>query len=97
MIKDIDGVVDVIKKILAMLNGGMDFSDKAIARELGLNEEVVRDYKFKLEAGGYIKKEDSDCNISCGEGKKCSCCSASLMPTIVKWSLTEKGKNAINL
>ena len=78
----------MLKQIISYMYKSHDFSVKAIAKALDISEEIVAQYKEKLELIGYIKKEG--CSTTKCEKCGCGCSSKSLNP-IVKWEFTDKG------
>ena len=78
----------MLKQIISYMYKSHDFSVKGIAKTLDISEEIVAQYKEKLELSGYIKKEG--CSTTKCEKCGCGCSSKSLNP-IVKWEFTDKG------
>ncbi|GAA0071024.1 hypothetical protein UT300003_25480 [Clostridium sardiniense] len=82
----------MLKDILNYMYANKDFSSKNIAKNLEMSEEVVDEYKNKLELTGYIKK--GDCSSAACEKCSCGCNEKSLNP-IIQWEFTDKALNLI--
>ncbi len=68
----------MLKQIISYMYKSHDFSVKGIAKALDISEEIVAQYKEKLEFSGYIKKEG--CSTTKCEKCGCGCSSKSLNP-----------------
>ena len=77
----------MLKQIISYMYKSHDFSVKGIAKTLDISEEIVAQYKEKLELSGYIKKE----GCSTRKCEKCGCGCSSKSLNIVKWEFTDKG------
>ena len=78
----------MLKKIISYMYKSNDFSVRGIAKALDISEDIIAQYKEKLELSGYIKRES--CSTTKCEKCSCGCSSKSLNP-IVKWEFTHKG------
>lgn len=90
----------MMMKVLKRIAKGGLYSNRIIARELGIDEAMVEQMIFQLERLGYIEKDSmnggSCCEGGCcGTSKKKSCCSGNNNVNIDLWKLTEKGKAAV--
>lgn len=91
----------MLMKILRRLAQGGMYSNKSVAKELGIDEGLVEQMIMQLEHLGYIEKDSMNNPLtSCGDGcgscsTKSSCCCNSNNINISIWKLTNKGKNAI--
>ncbi|MBU3158360.1 transcriptional regulator [Clostridium frigoris] len=86
-------------KILKRLAQGGLYSNKLMARELGMDEGVVEQMITQLQNLGYIEKDDEEkCSsgCDCGSSKKDSCCGKTDIGVKI-WNITEKGKKAISV
>jgi Uncharacterized membrane-associated protein/domain len=84
----------MLMKILKRLSEGGMYSNKSVARELGIDESLVEQMISQLENMGYIEKDSmSSCNGGCGcsSSQKSSCCNSSSID-INMWKVTDKGK-----
>ncbi|HEY8892866.1 MAG TPA: FeoC-like transcriptional regulator [Clostridium sp.] len=84
-------------KILKRLAQGGVYSNKLMAKELGVDESLVEQMITQLQKLGYIEKEDmGNCSsgCDCGSSKKGSCCGNQDIG-IKMWNITEKGKKTI--
>ncbi|WP_246578158.1 FeoC-like transcriptional regulator [Clostridium frigoris] len=83
-------------KVLKRLAAGDRYSNKIMAKELGIDEGMVEQMLMQLAQMKYIEKEDmTSCSGSCNCGssaKKASCCR--LKSNIIMWKITSKGKEA---
>jgi len=85
----------LIKILKSLAKGGM-YSNKNMAKELGVSESLVEQMIDKLLKMGYIEKEKiNDCNEGCGACSNKGCCGSSNNIKLNLWSVTEKGKKAI--
>ncbi|MCB2359003.1 FeoC-like transcriptional regulator [Clostridium estertheticum] len=86
----------MLMKVLKRMAQGDRYSNKIMARELGVDEGMVEQMLMQLERKGYIEKEDMvSCSGSCDCGsatKKASCCSSK--SDIIMWKITTKGNEA---
>lgn len=90
----------MMMKILKRLSEGGLYSNKMMAKELGIDESMVEQMISQLERLGYIKKDNmnssSGCDCGCCSPKKSkSCCSGKNNVNIDLWKLTEKGRAAV--
>ena len=87
----------MLMKVLKRLALGERYSNKIMARELGVSEGMIEQMLMQLERKGYIEKEEmaSCCgSCDCGSGpKKASCCSSK--SDIIMWKITSKGNEAV--
>ncbi|HEY8805535.1 MAG TPA: FeoC-like transcriptional regulator [Clostridium sp.] len=87
-------------KILKRLAQGGLYSNKLMAKELGIDEGLVEQMITQLQNLGYIEKDDNEnCSsgCDCGSGsKKDSCCGKTDIGVKI-WNITEKGKKAISV
>lgn len=89
----------MLMKILKRLAQGGSYSNKSMAKELGIDESLVEQMIIKLEQLKYIEKDSmnnssSSCGCGCGScSTKSSCYSNNIEINI--WRITEKGKKAI--
>ncbi|MCT8976779.1 transcriptional regulator [Clostridium sp. CX1] len=89
----------MLMKILKRLAQGGSYSNKSVAKELGIDESLVEQMIIQLEQLKYIEKDgmnnlSGSCGSSCaGCSTKGSCCSNNIEINI--WRITEKGKKAI--
>jgi len=84
----------MLMKVLKRLAQGELYSNKIMAKELGIDEGMVEQMLMQLERMGYIEKEDmASCSggCDCGSSKKASCCNSSNID-IIMWKITRKGK-----
>lgn len=84
----------MLMKVLKRLVQGGKYSNKIMAKELGIDEGMVEQMLIQLQRLGYIEKEDmAACSrgCDCGSSKKESCCSSSSV-NINMWKITDKGK-----
>jgi len=84
----------MLMKILKRLSQGGMYSNKSVARELGIDESLVKQMISQLENMGYIEKDNmSNCNDGCGCGcsQKSGCCGSNSID-INMWKVTDKGK-----
>lgn len=84
----------MLMKILKRLSQGGMYSNKSVARELGIDESLVEQMISQLENMGYIEKDNmNSCNCGCGGGcsEKSSCCGKNNID-INMWKITDKGK-----
>lgn len=91
----------MLMKILKRLAQGGMYSNKSVAKELGIDEGLIEQMITQLEHLGYIERDSMNNHLSsCGDGcsscstKSSSCCSSNNI-NISIWKLTDKGKNAI--
>ena len=86
----------MLMKVLKRLAQGDRYSNKIMARELGIDEGMVEQMLMQLERKGYIVREEmASCagSCDCGSGpKKASCCSSK--SNIIMWKITSKGNEA---
>jgi predicted transcriptional regulator len=86
----------MLMKVLKRLSQGGRYSNKIIAKELGIDESMVAQIIIQLQQLGYIEKEEmSGCagGCDCGDSsKKPSCCNSSNVE-INMWKITSKGKS----
>lgn len=84
-------------KILKRLAKGGIYSNKLVAKELGVDESLVEQMIEQLKSLNYIEKDTMDtCSSGCGTcSKKCGCCGDSSNIDLVMWKLTDKGRKAI--
>ena len=84
----------LIKILKRLAQGGM-YSNKSMAKELGIDESMVEQMIMQLQNLGYIEKDTMEnCSSGCDCGnssKKGSCCSNNNVK-IKMWKITEKGK-----
>lgn len=89
----------MMMKILKRLAKGGLYSNKIVAKELGIEEGMVDQMIFQLERLGYIVKDNmnssSCCACSSCTDKKKSCCSGNNNVNIDLWKLTDKGRAAV--
>lgn len=90
----------MMMKILKRLSEGGLYSNKIMARELGVDEGIVEQMISQLERLGYITKDNmnssSGCDCGgCGSKKSKSCCGGKSNVNIDLWKLTEKGRAAV--
>ena len=81
-------------KVLKRLAQGGRYSNKIMAKELGIEEGMVEQMIMQLQQLGYIEKEDlSSCSggCDCGSTKKASCCNGSNIE-LNMWKITSKGQ-----
>ncbi len=86
-------------KILKRLAQGGLYSNKSMAKELGIDESLVEQMITQLQNLGYIEKDDLEkCSsgCDCGSSKKDSCCGSKDIGVRI-WNITEKGKKAISV
>jgi len=85
----------MLMKVLKRLVQGGRYSNKIMAKELGIDEGMVEQMIVQLQQLGYIEREDmATCSGGCdcgSESKKGGCCSSSSVD-INMWTITEKGK-----
>jgi hypothetical protein len=85
----------MLMKVLKRLAAGGRYSNKLMAKELGIEEGMVEQMILQLQQLGYIEKEDmSACSGGCDckdSSKKASCCNSSNVD-INMWKITNKGK-----
>lgn len=85
----------MLMKILKRLAEGGRYSNRLVAKELGIDEGTVEQMILQLQQLGYIEKEDmSACSGGCDCGnssKKSSCCDSNNVD-INMWKITNKGK-----
>jgi len=85
----------MLMKVLLRLVQGDRYSNKIMAKELGIDEGMVEQMLIQLQRLGYIEKEGmATCSGGCDCGsspKKGDCCSSSNVD-IRMWKITEKGK-----
>lgn len=88
----------MLMKVLKRLAEGARYSNKLMAKELGIDEGMVEQMLIQLQQLGYIEKEDMEAcsgGCNCGDGpKKASCCSSSNVD-IIMWKITRKGKETV--
>ncbi|KHD35646.1 transcriptional regulator [Clostridium acetobutylicum] len=86
----------MLMKILKRLKDGGIYSNKLMAKELGVSESIIEQMILQLEQLGYIKKDimTSGCDCSSCAPKKKSCCTGGNVK-IDLWKLTEKGNRAV--
>ncbi|MBU3073707.1 FeoC-like transcriptional regulator [Clostridium estertheticum] len=86
----------MLMRVLKRLAAGDRYSNKLMAKELGIDEGMVEQMLIQLAQMKYIEKEDmTSCSgvCNCGNGsKKASCCSSKT--DIIMWRITSKGKEA---
>jgi predicted transcriptional regulator len=84
-------------KILKKIAQGGVYSNKSMAKELGLDASLVEQMITQLQQLGYIEKNKMGGRSSgCGCcSTKNSCCSDKHNIDINIWKITEKGKKAI--
>lgn len=82
----------MIKGIINYMYKNNDFSVEGISKALDISEEIISEYKKKLESGGYIKRES--CTTEKCKGCSCGCNEKTLNP-IIKWEVTDKGLKLI--
>lgn len=84
-------------RILKRLAQGGLYSNKSMAKELGIDEGMVEQMITQLQNLGYIEKDDikkcSSC-CDCGSSKKHSCCDNKDIG-VKMWKITEKGQKTI--
>lgn len=87
----------MLLKILKRLAQGGLYSNKSMAKELGVDEGLVEQMISQLQQMGYIEKDDiGSCSSGCGCcSSKSSCCSDKNNIDINIWKVTEKGKKVI--
>ena len=86
-------------KILKRLAQGGLYSNKLVAKELGIDEGMVEQMITQLQNLGYIEKDVvSECSAgcNCGDSKKKSCCGNNDIGVKI-WKITEKGKKTIQI
>lgn len=84
----------MLMKILKRLSEGGMYSNKSVARELGIDDSLVEQMISQLENMGYIEKDNmSSCNDSCGCScsQKSNCCGSSGIDINI-WKVTDKGR-----
>lgn len=79
--------------LLYEISKGGAYSDIKAAEKLGTSEEMIIQVKNQLECMGYIQEDKPSCDGGCLGG--CVGCSCSSDPKIKMWSITEKGKKAV--
>lgn len=88
-------LIDILKHIANSEN----HSYNALAKELDLDLEMVKQMFYNLKRMGYIISDDPACgDEKCGEcGVCCTKKNKTEKPTtaITRWKLTEKGKDAV--
>jgi|GEM_PF-1698880 len=88
----------MLMKVLKRLARGVRYSNKIMAKELGIDEGMVEQLFLQLQQLGYIEKEDMEaCSGGCDCGsipKKGSCCNSSNVG-IKMWKITNKGKETV--
>lgn len=88
----------MLMKVLKRLALGERYSNKLMAKELGIDEGMVEQMVLQLQQLGYIEKEDmSACSGGCDCGnstKKASCCNSNNVD-INMWRITSKGKETV--
>lgn len=87
----------MLMKVLKRLSQGGMYSNKLVARELGIDESLVEQMIFQLENMGYIEKDNmKSCNGGCGcsPSEKSSCCGNTNI-SINFWKITDKGKKVL--
>lgn len=62
----------MMMKILKRLSEGGLYSNKMMAKELGIDESMVEQMISQLERLGYIKKD----NMNASSGCDCGCCNS---------------------
>lgn len=62
----------MMMKILKRLSEGGLYSNKIMAKELGIDEGMVEQMVSQLERLGYIKRD----NMNASSGCDCGCCSS---------------------
>jgi hypothetical protein len=87
----------MLMKVLKRLAQGGLYSNKSMAKELGVDEGLVEQMITQLQHLGYIEKDNlSNCPSGCGCcSTKSSCCGDKHNIDINLWKITEKGKKAI--
>lgn len=87
-------------KILKRLALGGVYSNKIMAKELGVEESMVEQMIMQLQNLKYIEKDSmGNCSSGCDcskSSKKGSCC-GSKDANIKMWKITEKGKKAVSV
>lgn len=88
----------MLMKILKRLAQGGMYSNKLIAKELGVDESLVEQMITQLQQLGYIEKDNmGGCSSGCGCcSSKSSCCSDKHNIDINIWKISEKGKKALS-
>ena len=88
----------MLMKILKRLAQGGMYSNKLIAKELGVDESLVEQIITQLQQLGYIEKDNiGNCSSDCGCcSTKSSCCSDKHNIDINIWKVTEKGKKTLS-
>ncbi|MCB2293326.1 winged helix-turn-helix domain-containing protein [Clostridium algoriphilum] len=85
----------MLMKVLKRLSQGARYSNKIMAKELGIDEGMVEQIILQLERMGYIEAEEmATCSGGCDCGsssKKGSCCNTSNVD-IKMWKITSKGR-----
>lgn len=79
--------------LLYEISKGGAYSDMKAAEKLGTSQEMIIQVKNQLECMRYIQEYKSSCYSGCLGG--CAGCSCSSDPKIKMWSITEKGKKAV--
>ena len=85
----------MLMKVLIRLAQGDRYSNKIMAKELGIDEGMVEQMLIQLQQLGYIEKEEMvTCSggCDCGSSSKKGCCSDSSNIDIIMWKITNKGK-----
>lgn len=84
--------------ILKRLAQGGGYSNKSIAKGLGVDEKLIEQMIVQLKDLGYIEKYDMDNCSSCRDyrncNRNCSCCPNNNIEAKI-WKITEKGKTAV--
>ncbi|MCY6369619.1 hypothetical protein [Clostridium ganghwense] len=83
----------MLMNLLYEISKGGAYSDIKAAEKLGTSEEMVIQMKNQLKNMGYIQEYKPSCDSACSGG--CAGCSCSSDSLIKMWSITEKGKRAI--
>lgn len=83
----------MLMNLLYEISKGGVYSDIKVAEKLRTSEEIITQVKNQLERMGYIQKYKPRCDSGCSGG--CVGCSCSNDPQIRMWSITEKGKKAV--
>lgn len=84
----------MLKDILNKINKDGYFSNRILAKELNVTEDVISDAISQLIRMGYIVKEESsyDCSTACGGCPFAQSCNKEIIKT---YQISEKGKLTI--
>ena len=87
----------LIKILRRLAQGGM-YSNKLVAKELGVDESLIEHMIMQLQNLKYIEKDSMEnCSAGCdcgGSSKDGSCCGNNNVKIKI-WKITEKGRKAI--